>query len=129
MTYLPPKMQETPWPTRALQQSVMTKERSSEKNESKACQNCSPPKYLSPVSIKELNKNPSALKRVYFVNSIVILNTDSDTEEEDTSSTNTHEHELGDMVRRSEEVKEQGKKEDEMETDIEVEEVIVEEEE
>ncbi|GJT29597.1 hypothetical protein Tco_0909872 [Tanacetum coccineum] len=41
-------------------------------------------------------------------------------------------HELGNMVRRGEEVKEQGKergiKEDEMETDVEVEEVIEEEE-
>ncbi|GJR14198.1 hypothetical protein Tco_0796850 [Tanacetum coccineum] len=47
---------------------------------------------------------------------------------EDTSSTNTHEQELGDMVRRSEEVKEQGKEEDKMKTDMEVEEVIEEEE-
>ncbi|GKD02681.1 hypothetical protein Tco_1177655, partial [Tanacetum coccineum] len=85
-------------------------------------------KYLSPGSIKELNKNPSAPKRVHFINSIVILNTDSDTEEEDTSSTNTHEHELGDMVRRSKEVKEQGKVEDDMETNMEVEDVIEEEE-
>nr|GEX07613.1 hypothetical protein [Tanacetum cinerariifolium] len=36
------------------------------------------PKYLSPASIVELNKNPSALKRVYFVNSIVILSKESD---------------------------------------------------
>ncbi|GJR21538.1 hypothetical protein Tco_0970065 [Tanacetum coccineum] len=51
-----------------------------------------------------------------------------DTEEEDTSSTNAHENELDDMVRRGEGVKEQGKEEDEMETDMEVEEVIEEEE-
>nr|GEY52415.1 MAK10-like protein [Tanacetum cinerariifolium] len=51
-------------------------------------------KYLSPASIKELNKNPSSPKRVYFVNSIVILSTNSDTEEEHVSSTNAHEHEL-----------------------------------
>ncbi|GJT42588.1 hypothetical protein Tco_0951303 [Tanacetum coccineum] len=31
------------------------------------------PKYLSPTFIIELNKNPSSLKRVCFVNSIVIL--------------------------------------------------------
>ncbi|GJT62270.1 hypothetical protein Tco_1005803 [Tanacetum coccineum] len=55
------------------------------------------PKYLSPASIKELNKNPSTPKRVHFVNSIVILSTDSDAEEEDISSTNAHEHELGNM--------------------------------
>ncbi|GJV80533.1 zinc finger, CCHC-type containing protein [Tanacetum coccineum] len=54
-------------------------------------------KYLSPASIKELNKNPLSLKRVHFINSIVILSTDND------------------------------KEEDEMETDMEVEEVIEEE--
>ncbi|GKD23555.1 hypothetical protein Tco_1225258, partial [Tanacetum coccineum] len=82
------------------------------------------PKYLSPTSIKELNKNPSALKHVHYVNSIVILNRDSDTKEEYASSTNTHEHILDDMVRRSKRVKDQGKEEDEMETDMEIEEVI-----
>ncbi|GJR65907.1 MAK10-like protein [Tanacetum coccineum] len=86
------------------------------------------PKYLSPASIKEINKNLSALKRVHFVNSIVILSTDSDIEEEDISSTIAYEHELGNMVRRGKEVKEKGKEEDEMETDVEVEEVIKEEE-
>ncbi|GJX37857.1 putative reverse transcriptase domain-containing protein [Tanacetum coccineum] len=55
------------------------------------------PKYLSPASIKELNKNLSAPKRVYFVNLIVILSTDSDTKEEDISSTNAHGHKLGNM--------------------------------
>ncbi|GKB60403.1 hypothetical protein Tco_0916589 [Tanacetum coccineum] len=82
------------------------------------------PKYLSPASIKELNKNPSAPKRVRFINLIVILSTDSDKEEEDISSTNTHEYELSGMVRTNEEVKEQGKKGDKMETDNEVEEVF-----
>nr|GFA04270.1 hypothetical protein [Tanacetum cinerariifolium] len=72
-------------------------------------------KYLSLASIKELNKNPSALKRIHLVNSIVILSTNSDTEEEDISSTNAHE--LGNMVRRGKEVKEQGNEEDEIETD------------
>ncbi|GJR91012.1 hypothetical protein Tco_0215023 [Tanacetum coccineum] len=81
-------------------------------------------KYLSPAFIKELNKNPSAPKRVHFVNSIVILSTDSDTEEEDVSSTNVCDLNLGGMVKGKEEVKEQGKEEDEMETNIEVEEVI-----
>ncbi|GKA52669.1 hypothetical protein Tco_0745984 [Tanacetum coccineum] len=85
-------------------------------------------KYLSPASIKELNKNTSAPKRIHFVNSIVILSTYSDTKKEDISSTNAHEHELGNMVRRGEEVKEQGKEEDEIETDVEVEDVIEEEE-
>ncbi|GJU86958.1 hypothetical protein Tco_1294504 [Tanacetum coccineum] len=51
-----------------------------------------------------------------------------DTKEEDTSFTNAREHELGNMVRRSEEVKKHKKKEDEMETNMEVEDVIKEEE-
>ncbi|GKC89327.1 hypothetical protein Tco_1149976 [Tanacetum coccineum] len=50
-------------------------------------------KYLSPASIKELNKNPSAPKRVHFVNSIVILSKDIDTEE-DVSITNPHRRDL-----------------------------------
>ncbi|GKC21829.1 hypothetical protein Tco_1023979 [Tanacetum coccineum] len=49
---------------------------------------------------------------------------DSDTEEDDISSTNAHENELGNMVRRGEEVKEQGKEEDKMEIDVEIKEVI-----
>ncbi|GKE59294.1 hypothetical protein Tco_1498479, partial [Tanacetum coccineum] len=80
------------------------------------------PKYLSPASIKELNKNPSTLKRLHFVNSIIILSTGSDTEEEDDSSTNACDLNLGSMVKGKEEVKEQGKEENEMETDTEVEE-------
>ncbi|GJW83499.1 hypothetical protein Tco_0156644 [Tanacetum coccineum] len=86
------------------------------------------PKYLSPASIKELNKNPSSPKRVHFVNSIVILSTDSDTEEEDDSSTNTCDLNLGGMVKGKEEVKKKGKEEEKMEADMEVEEVIEEEE-
>ncbi|GJW86397.1 hypothetical protein Tco_0161737 [Tanacetum coccineum] len=86
------------------------------------------PKYLSPTSIKELNKNPTAPKRVHFVNSIVILCTNSDTEEEDVSSTNECDLNLDSMVKGKEDVKEQGIDESEMETDVEVEEVIEEEE-
>ncbi|GJR18902.1 hypothetical protein Tco_0967429 [Tanacetum coccineum] len=86
------------------------------------------PKYLSLASIKELNKNPSAPKHVHFVNSIVILSTDSVTKEDGSSSTNAHEHELDDMERRSKGIKEHGKEDDEIETDMEVEEVIKEEE-
>ncbi|GJZ08011.1 hypothetical protein Tco_0542294 [Tanacetum coccineum] len=47
-----------------------------------------------------------------------------DTEEEDVSSTNVCDLNLGGMVKGKEEVKEQGKEEDEMEINIEVEEVI-----
>nr|GEW99410.1 hypothetical protein [Tanacetum cinerariifolium] len=85
------------------------------------------PKYLPPASIKELKKNSSALKRVHFINSIVILSKDSDTEEY-VSLTNACRHDLGKMMRGNEEVKEQGKEEDEMETNMKVKEVIEEEE-
>ncbi|GKB24997.1 hypothetical protein Tco_0864398 [Tanacetum coccineum] len=77
------------------------------------------PKYLSPTSIKELNKNPSSPKRVHFVYSIVILSTDSDTKEEDVLSTNACDLNLGGMVKGKEGVKEKGKEENEVETDIE----------
>nr|GEY08464.1 hypothetical protein [Tanacetum cinerariifolium] len=87
------------------------------------------PKISLLASLKELNKNLSASKRVHFVNLIVILSINSDTEEEeDISSTNAHEHELDNMVRRVKEVKEQGKEEDEIEIDEEVEEIFKEEE-
>ncbi|GJS01860.1 MAK10-like protein [Tanacetum coccineum] len=85
-------------------------------------------KYLPPTSMKELNNNSPAPKRVNFVNSVVILSKDNDTEEEDVSSTNTHEHDLGSMVRIKEEVKEQGKEENEIEADEEVKEVFKDEE-
>ncbi|GKB05983.1 hypothetical protein Tco_0834216 [Tanacetum coccineum] len=85
-------------------------------------------KYISPASIKELNKKPSTPKRVYFVNSIVILSIHSDTEEDDTSSTNAHEHKLDDMKTRNEWIEEHGKEDDEIETDIEIEEAIEDEE-
>ncbi|GJR42187.1 hypothetical protein Tco_1310290 [Tanacetum coccineum] len=84
------------------------------------------PKYLSPASIKELNKNPSAPKRVHFINSTVILSTDSDTKEEDTFFTNAHDHELDDMERIKDAIEEE---QSEFETDEEVEEVFKEEEE
>ncbi|GKB17777.1 hypothetical protein Tco_0851700 [Tanacetum coccineum] len=85
-------------------------------------------KYLSPASIKELNKNPSSPKRVHFANSVVILSTNSYTEEEDVSSTNVCNLDLGGMVKGKEEVKEQGKEENEMEADMEVKKEIEEEE-
>ncbi|GKE67530.1 hypothetical protein Tco_1521691 [Tanacetum coccineum] len=84
-------------------------------------------KYLSPASIKELNKNPSSPKRVHFVNSIVILSANSNTKEEDVSPTNTCDINLGDMVKGKEGVREQGK-EEKVEIDMEVDEVIKEEE-
>ncbi|GJR80058.1 hypothetical protein Tco_0150843 [Tanacetum coccineum] len=64
------------------------------KKESKSPSKLFSLKYLSPASIKELNKNSLAPKRVHFVNSIVVLSKDSNTEEEDVSSTNAREHDL-----------------------------------
>ncbi|GKC52156.1 hypothetical protein Tco_1074901 [Tanacetum coccineum] len=61
-------------------------------------------------------------------NAIGGKSTDSDTEEEDVSSTNACDLNLGGMVKRKEVVKEQGMEENEMETDMEVDEVIEEEE-
>nr|GEU87766.1 Gag-Pol polyprotein [Tanacetum cinerariifolium] len=81
-------------------------------------------KHLSPISIKELNKNSSTPKRIQFINSIVILSKDNDTEEEDVSSTNAHEHDLESMVRRKEEAKERGREEDEIGTAKKVEELF-----
>ncbi|GKB99170.1 hypothetical protein Tco_0985307 [Tanacetum coccineum] len=86
------------------------------------------PKYHSPASIKELNKNSSSPKRVHFINSIVILSTDSDTEEEDVSLTNTCDLNLDGMVKGKKGVNEQGKEENKMETEMEVDEVIKKEE-
>ncbi|GJZ08500.1 hypothetical protein Tco_0542783 [Tanacetum coccineum] len=60
------------------------------------------PKYLSPASIKELNKNTSASKHLHFVNSIVILSTDSDTKEEDNSSINACDRNLDGIVKGKE---------------------------
>ncbi|GJT99075.1 hypothetical protein Tco_1094593 [Tanacetum coccineum] len=118
--YLAPTQPEILWLLKALQQSAMKKRRNSGRKESKAHQNCSP-QNISPASIKELNKNLSAPKRIHFVNSIIILSTDSDMEEYD-SSTNARDLNLGGMVKGKEGVKEQDKEENEMETDMEVDE-------
>ncbi|GKC22165.1 hypothetical protein Tco_1024315 [Tanacetum coccineum] len=86
------------------------------------------PKYLFPASLKELNKNPTAPKLVHFVNSIVILSSDSDTEEEDVSLANACNLNAGGMIRGKEEVKEHGTEETEMKTSSEVDGVSKEEE-
>ncbi|GJR94613.1 hypothetical protein Tco_0266787 [Tanacetum coccineum] len=41
-------------------------------------------KYLSQSSLEEQNRNPSSLKRVYYINSIVILRKEDEPKEEDT---------------------------------------------
>ncbi|GJR34888.1 hypothetical protein Tco_1210572 [Tanacetum coccineum] len=109
------------------EESVMTKGRNIERKESKSRSKLFCPKYLISRIIKELNKNPSAPKRIHFVNSIVILSKDSDTEE-DVTTTSACRCDLGKMARGNKEVKQQGKEEDEMETNVEIKEVIEEEE-
>ncbi|GJZ73684.1 MAK10-like protein [Tanacetum coccineum] len=76
---------------------------------------------------KRTKQNPSAPKRVHFVNSIVILSTDSDTEEDD-SSTNKRDLNLDGVIKGKEGVKEQDKKENEIEIDMESDREIEEEE-
>ncbi|GKF62386.1 hypothetical protein Tco_0182440, partial [Tanacetum coccineum] len=77
-------------------------------------------KYLSPASIRELNKNPSSPKRVHFVNSIVILNTNSGTEEKYVSFTNACSLNIGGTTGGRDEVKEQGTEETMMKSSLEI---------
>ncbi|GJX25779.1 hypothetical protein Tco_0232075 [Tanacetum coccineum] len=70
MTHLSPNPQETLWLPKILLQSAISELR---KKGIKSPSKLFSPKYLSTASIIELNKNPSAPKRVHFVNSIVIL--------------------------------------------------------
>ncbi|GKA59072.1 hypothetical protein Tco_0758385 [Tanacetum coccineum] len=88
--------------------------------------------YLAPTQTIQVNKVSSSCElqntfhRVRSI-TIVILSTNSDTEEEDVSSTNTCDLNLGGTVKRKEGVKEQGKEENEMETNMKVDELIEEE--
>ncbi|GKB00629.1 hypothetical protein Tco_0828622 [Tanacetum coccineum] len=62
------------------------------------------PKYMSQSSLAEQNRNPSAPKRVHFVNSIVILKKEDEAKEEGnvkTSKTEYEDHEM--TVEREEE--------------------------
>nr|GEY61028.1 hypothetical protein CTI12_AA136010 [Tanacetum cinerariifolium] len=87
-------------------------------------------KYLSPASIIELNKNPSAPKRVHFVNSIVILNKESEAEEVETTTYITLEYGHNITKEANEQVKEViDEEESKVETDEEVEEILEDEEE
>ncbi|GKB52054.1 hypothetical protein Tco_0902807 [Tanacetum coccineum] len=75
-------------------------------------------KYLSPSFIIELNKNPSALKRVYFVNSIVILSEENEAKEGETMKDITPEHGYNITKKAKGEVKEVMKEDKcEVETD------------
>ncbi|GJV97836.1 hypothetical protein Tco_1549413 [Tanacetum coccineum] len=69
-------------------------------------------KYLSQSSLAEQNRNPSSPKRVYFVNSIVILNKENEAKEEGNVKISTTEYEDHEMtMEREEEFKEETKDE------------------
>nr|GEU54889.1 zinc finger, CCHC-type [Tanacetum cinerariifolium] len=88
------------------------------------------PEYLSPASIIELNKNPSAPKCVHFVNSIVILSEESKFEEGETTIDITPKHSHNITKEAKNEVKEViDEEESEVETDEEIKEILKEEEE
>ncbi|GJZ85677.1 zinc finger, CCHC-type containing protein [Tanacetum coccineum] len=88
------------------------------------------PKYLFPASIIELNKNPSGLKLVHFVNSIVILSKESEAEEGETTTDITPEHSQNITKEAKGEVKEVMEEDkNEVETAEEVEEILEDEEE
>ncbi|GJT42578.1 hypothetical protein Tco_0951293 [Tanacetum coccineum] len=88
------------------------------------------PKYLSPASIIELDKNLSSPKHVYFINSIVILSEESGAEEGETMTYITPEHGHNITKEAKDEVKEViDEEESEVETDEEIEEILEEEEE
>ncbi|GJR28040.1 hypothetical protein Tco_1104272 [Tanacetum coccineum] len=88
------------------------------------------PKYLFPASIIELDKNPSAPKRVHFVNSIVILSEENEAKEGETTTDITPEHGHNITKEAKDEVKEViDEEESEVETDEEIEEILEEEEE
>nr|GEZ97856.1 hypothetical protein [Tanacetum cinerariifolium] len=60
-------------------------------------------KYMSQSSLAEQNRNPSSLKRVHFVNLIVILNKEKEAKEEGNVKFNTTEYEDHEMTVESEE--------------------------
>ncbi|GKD62380.1 hypothetical protein Tco_1299889 [Tanacetum coccineum] len=61
------------------------------------------PKYLSQSSLAEQNRNPSSPKRVYFVNSVVILNKEDEAKEDGNVKSSTTEYEDHEMTVESEE--------------------------
>ncbi|GKC24097.1 hypothetical protein Tco_1026247 [Tanacetum coccineum] len=50
------------------------------------------PKYLSQASLEEQNRNPSSLKRVHFINSVIILSKESEAKEEGSVKPNAAEY-------------------------------------
>ncbi|GJR27693.1 hypothetical protein Tco_1103925 [Tanacetum coccineum] len=69
-------------------------------------------KYLSQSSLAEQNRNPSSLKRVHFVNSIIILNKEDEAKEKGNMKSSTTEYKDHKMTVESEEEFEEGTKEE-----------------
>ncbi|GJX61559.1 putative ribonuclease H-like domain-containing protein [Tanacetum coccineum] len=69
-------------------------------------------KYLSQSSLAEQNRNPSSPKRVYFVNSIVILNKEDEAKEDGNVKPSTIDYEDHEMTVESEEEFEEETKEE-----------------
>ncbi|GKF10423.1 hypothetical protein Tco_0048349, partial [Tanacetum coccineum] len=61
------------------------------------------PKYLSQSSLAEQNRNPSSLKCVHFVNSIIILNKEDKAKEEGSVKSSVTENKDHEMTFESEE--------------------------
>ncbi|GJZ98963.1 hypothetical protein Tco_0671514 [Tanacetum coccineum] len=70
------------------------------------------PKYLSQSSIVEQNRNPSSLKCVHFVNSIIILNKEDEAKEKGNVKSNVTNNEDHEMTFESEEEFEEETKEE-----------------
>ncbi|GJV15903.1 retrovirus-related pol polyprotein from transposon TNT 1-94 [Tanacetum coccineum] len=70
------------------------------------------PKYLSQSSLAELSKNSSSLKRVHFVNSIIILNKEDEAKEEGSVKSSVTENKDHEMTVESEEEFEEETKEE-----------------
>ncbi|GJY64991.1 hypothetical protein Tco_0466451 [Tanacetum coccineum] len=76
------------------------------------------PKYLSQSSLAEQNRYPSSLKRVHFINSIIILNREDEAEGEGSmkpSATECKDHEI--TIKEEEEVEEESEEEFKEETE------------
>ncbi|GJX18610.1 hypothetical protein Tco_0221287 [Tanacetum coccineum] len=70
------------------------------------------PKYLSQSSLVEQNRNPSSLKCVHFVNSIIILNKEDAAKEKGNVKSNVTNNEDHEMTFESEEEFEEETKEE-----------------
>ncbi|GKE12820.1 MAK10-like protein [Tanacetum coccineum] len=85
-------------------------------------------KYLSQTSLEEQNRNPSSLKRVHFIKSVVIIRKEDEVREKENVNSNATEYNDHEMTAKAEENVEEESK-NEFEEEIEEEEEEEEEEE